>query len=157
MLFRSLKSLPLLDMEVRRQPWFDWPTWWAQVGHPRSRHTNVTHFDSYPLVISAALAGQGVCLCWDGLLDAFLHSGALQRVTGFEARSERGYFITHRAEPDPDHPANRIREWILSEATLGPRELLQQTEATGESITPVLHRKRRSKGIPGRKPAGLVR
>ena len=104
-----------------------------------------------------ALAGQGVCLCWGGLLDTFLQSGALRRVTAYEATSERGYFITHREEPDPNHPANRLREWILEEAAPAVREPMQEAGATDESSAPVLHRKHSRKGIPRQKHARLVR
>lgn len=116
----QLGRLPLLDLQVVRQPWFDWPAWWTAVGGLRLKRSERICFDSYPLVVEAALAGQGVCLCWDGLLDQFLDSGALIRLTAFEASSPRGYHITHGPAADPSAIACRVRDWLLAEASARP-------------------------------------
>lgn len=114
----QLRCLPLLDLQVLRQPWFDWPAWWSEFGELRLKRSERICFDSYPLVVEAALAGQGVCLCWDGLLDHFLKSGALVRLTAFEASSLRGYHITHAPTADSSAAASRVRDWLLAEAAV---------------------------------------
>ena len=116
----QLRRLPLLDMQVVRQPWFDWPAWWSAVSDTRLKRSERICFDSYPLVVEAALAGQGVCLCWDGLLDHFLSRGALVRLTAFEASSLRGYHITYGPSADPLASAARVRDWLLAEASVRP-------------------------------------
>lgn len=109
----QLKGAALLDMTVASQPWFDWRSWFAAVGTRVRASLKVLYFDSYPLVVSAALAGQGVCLCWEGLLDTFLASGALVRVSDLSAASSRGYFVTHDQDMPADAPAGAIARWLL--------------------------------------------
>jgi LysR family glycine cleavage system transcriptional activator len=112
----NLKTAPLLDMKVTNQPWYDWHSWFEAVGSPARAPLMALYFDSYPLVICAALAGQGICLAWDGLLDDFLNSGALVRLTPRYAESTRGYFVTHDNNLAPDAPARAIARWLLDGA-----------------------------------------
>jgi DNA-binding transcriptional LysR family regulator len=107
-----LKEAPLLDMKVHSQPWHDWNSWFEAVGAPIRTPLNILYFDSYPLVMSAALAGQGICIGWAGLLDDFLASGALVRLTPQSASSARGYFVTHDVDLESDHPARAIAGWL---------------------------------------------
>jgi DNA-binding transcriptional LysR family regulator len=75
-------------------------------------------FNSYAMLVNAALAGQGVCLCWSGLLDSFLSTGAMVRLDGPSARSVRGYFITRRDGLAANEEVMRIHDWIVAEATI---------------------------------------
>lgn len=109
----QLKGAQLLDMKVRKQPWYDWNSWFVAIGAPARSRLRVVYFDSYPLVVSAALAGQGVCLCWGGLLDSFLAAGALVRLAPLVATSSRGYFVTHDADLPRDAPARALARWLL--------------------------------------------
>ncbi len=112
----QLKAAPLLDMKVTNQPWYDWHSWFEAVGSPAQAPLMALYFDSYPLVISAALAGQGICLAWDGLLDDFLNSGALVRLTsairGVGARLFR--HARHQSRARCSRP--RIARWLLDGA-----------------------------------------
>ena len=63
-------------METARSQWHDWPSWFRAVGVPMPHKARVLDFSSYAMLVNAALAGQGVCLCWDGVLDRFLEAGA---------------------------------------------------------------------------------
>jgi hypothetical protein len=47
------------------------------------------------------------------LLDDFLNSGALVRLTSRYAASARGYFVTHDINLAPDAPARAIARWLL--------------------------------------------
>jgi LysR family glycine cleavage system transcriptional activator len=117
----QLKKSRLLDMKVKSQPWYDWQAWFEALSSPPRSTLRVLYFDSYPLVVSAALAGQGVCLCWAGLLDAFLSSGALVRLSDRSVASARGYFITHDVNLARDVPARAIVQWLLYHGTPGTR------------------------------------
>ena len=104
----------LLDMKVNQQPWFDWRSWLAAVRAPAADDARILYFDSYPLVVGAALAGQGICLAWSGLLEQFLGSGALVRVSDRTAESStRGYFITYPQDLRPEAHAPRIARWLI--------------------------------------------
>jgi DNA-binding transcriptional LysR family regulator len=116
-----LKAAHLLDMKVQSQPWYDWSSWFEATGTPIKAPLDILYFDSYPLVMSAALAGQGICIGWSGLLEDFLASGALVRLTSQSASSARGYFVTHDADLESDHPARAIAAWLVEAASHTPR------------------------------------
>jgi DNA-binding transcriptional LysR family regulator len=115
----QLKAASLLDMKVENQPWHDWSSWFEAAGTAVNRAPKILYFDSYPLVVGAALAGQGICLCWSGLLDGFLGSGALVRLSPVSIPSPRGYFVTHEVGLPPDAPARAIARWLLDSAMRG--------------------------------------
>lgn len=137
----QLARWPLLDLRVTRQPWFDWGTWWSAVGFRAPKSATPVQFDSYPLVVAAALAGQGLCLCWSGLLEPFLESGALVRVGEWEATSTRGYFLSHAPHLPSGHRARQAADWIVAE--------FGRTERA--AVTPP------SSGESARQPPGLMR
>lgn len=115
----QLKVASLLDMKVENQPWYDWNSWFEAAGTAVNRAPKILYFDSYPLVVSAALAGQGICLCWAGLLDSFLGSGAFVRLSPLSMPSPRGYFVTHEVGLPPNAPARAIARWLLDSAIRG--------------------------------------
>ncbi|MEM9631364.1 MAG: LysR substrate-binding domain-containing protein [Pseudomonadota bacterium] len=113
----TLKAERLLGQHRDAGAWYNWETWFDAVGAPARSKLRTLDFDSYALMVNAALAGQGVCLCWAGLLDVFLDSGALVRLTDVSAGSGRGYFITFREEEAPDSPVRQVAEWMISSST----------------------------------------
>ena len=115
----QLKAANLLDMKVDNQPWYDWNSWFEAAGSATQLAPRILYFDSYPLVVGAALAGQGICLSWAGLLDGFLASGALVRLYPRSMPSPRGYFVTHEMGLPPNAHARAIARWLLDSAMRG--------------------------------------
>lgn len=112
----DLKLEHLLQLESGWQYWYEWSSWFQAVGASTPRTSATTSFDNYLIMISAVLAGQGVGLCWDGLLDTFLNSGALRRLTEFSATSNRGYYLTFQSDIPKASPVRKIAEQLaLSE------------------------------------------
>ena len=83
-------TMTLLTMESARRHWHDWPSWFAAVGEAVPAGARQLDFSTYSMVVNAALSGQGVCLCWSGLLDGFLEAGALVRLSERSVVSTRG-------------------------------------------------------------------
>jgi DNA-binding transcriptional LysR family regulator len=111
----------LLTMEGSRRYWYDWPSWFDAIGRPMPAAAQFIDFNAYAMVINAALAGQGICLCWSGLLDTFLDSGALVRLTHLSAASDRGYFMSLRDGGAARPEAIAVLNWIAqSGATPAP-------------------------------------
>lgn len=94
--------------------WFEWSDYLAGVGLSRDLglERGTMRFNTYSLVIDAALAGQGVALGWRGLIDALLRRGALQALGPELTAPGRGYFVVqgkpHSAASDC------LQEWLLS-------------------------------------------
>lgn len=74
----ELSSLPLLSHQVVPQHWMDWPDWFAAAGIEAGRYRTVD-FDSFPLVLQAAVAGRGVALGWRRTVEGLLKEGKLVR------------------------------------------------------------------------------
>ncbi|MGR3761888.1 LysR family transcriptional regulator [Roseobacteraceae bacterium NS-SX3] len=111
-----LGRMTLLTMEAARRHWHDWPSWCAAAGVAMPKEARVLDFSSYAMLVNAALAGQGVCLAWGGLLDSFLETGALVRLEGPAAVSERGYFIAARDGAGAPKDVQAVLGWIAEHA-----------------------------------------
>ena len=59
--------------------WLSWQDWFAHHGIRRDARRDDLTFDSYQLVLQAALQGQGVALGWTPLVDDMLADGRLVR------------------------------------------------------------------------------
>ncbi|SFI51670.1 LysR family transcriptional regulator [Albimonas pacifica] len=76
----ALAGLTLLSHRALPQDWMDWPDWFAALGLPAPRPGRVRDFDSFPLVLQAAVAGQGVALGWRRTVEGLIAEGKLVRV-----------------------------------------------------------------------------
>lgn len=111
----QLMKLPLLHLErPEAARWLSWPDWFALHGLPISHgHHDVT-FNNYPLVIQAALAGQGVALGWTPLVDDLLEAGQLVALNPPD-RSECGYFLVLPKTARLTGVLAVFRRWLLTE------------------------------------------
>lgn len=55
--------------------WMDWPDWFRQAGLPEHHAGHDLTFNNYPLVIQAAMSGQGITLSWLLLMEDLLAGG----------------------------------------------------------------------------------
>ena len=76
----ALARQPLLSHRVLPQDWMDWPDWFAALGHAAPRETRTICFDSFPLVLQAAVAGQGIALGWRNTVSGLVAEGKLVRI-----------------------------------------------------------------------------
>lgn len=120
-LIAEIAGMRLLQLQGASQPWYDWKTWFAALGVKPRQKLKLVEFDSYPLLVTAALAGQGIALCWGGLLDTFLDTGALIRIVERSVTSTRGYYVTHREDVPEASPIRGIADWIAAAATRSTR------------------------------------
>lgn len=92
----------------------DWANWFAGAGVIDIDATKGPRFDSYGMVVEAAVSGWGVALAREDFVAAELGSGRL--VTPFEHRlpSWSGWFIITPRQPSPHVRA--FQQWLLAEA-----------------------------------------
>ncbi len=76
----DLADHPLLCHRIVPQDWMDWPDWYAAIGLPAPRGARRIGFDSFPLVLQAAVAGQGIALGWGRTVAGLLADGKLAPV-----------------------------------------------------------------------------
>ncbi|NSY39768.1 MULTISPECIES: LysR substrate-binding domain-containing protein [unclassified Leisingera] len=74
----DLAAYSLLSHRVIPQDWMDWPDWFEAFGVAQTSE-RFTHFDSFPIVLQAAVAGQGVALGWKRTVQGMIDEGKLIR------------------------------------------------------------------------------
>jgi DNA-binding transcriptional LysR family regulator len=112
----DFSRVTLLTMQAARQHWHDWPSWFSGADEIMPKEARLLDFNSYAMIVNAALAAQGVCLCWAGLLDSFVSTGALVRLGDKHAISTRGYFVSMHDGLAARHEAQEIFQWIVDAA-----------------------------------------
>lgn len=97
-------------------PWFDWWRYFDAFGlaGPSAGQGDLS-FNTYSLVIQAALESQGVALGWMGLVDSYLRSRVLVPAGRPVRAPERGYTLL---APRSEHEnARRFMDWLVEETT----------------------------------------
>ncbi|OWV66000.1 LysR family transcriptional regulator [Rhizobium sp. N122] len=76
-------------------PWFDWRSYFSEFSVLRDINAGRgdISFNTYSLVIQAALSGQGVAIGWMGLVDTLLSAGMLVEAGPPLNASDRGYWL----------------------------------------------------------------
>ena len=73
----DIRRFSLLTHRVLPQDWFDWPNWFAMHGLTGLQDCKLIAFDSYPLVLQAAIAGHGIALGWRRTVEDLIREGKL--------------------------------------------------------------------------------
>jgi putative choline sulfate-utilization transcription factor len=90
---KILASLPLLKLTDRaNSKWLDWERFFAGRRSKVKPIDSVMAFNNYTLLIQSAIAGQGVGLGWDGLVDEMVERGMLVALKEFKLDSNAGYY-----------------------------------------------------------------
>ena len=115
----ELAEARLLHLDTRGpSPWFDWKSYLAELGVGRDAaagHGELS-FNTYSLVVQAAIGEQGLAIGWLGLVDLLLSSRMLVTAGPMLEAKDRGYWLlppkSRSAETD------RLAAWLISEAHL---------------------------------------
>jgi LysR family transcriptional regulator, glycine cleavage system transcriptional activator len=116
----DLLAQPLLHLESPDPArWLDWPGWFRGQGVEGVARGRSLRLNNYPLVLQAALAGQGVALGWRPLVDDLLAAGQLVACLPHPFRTQRGYFLAQPLADRPDPLRAAFRDWLVAEAAGG--------------------------------------
>ena len=112
----ALARLPLLHLESAEPlRWLGWDNWFALQSLSTSDESHGLTLNNYPLVIQAAIAGQGVALGWVPLVDALVRSAQLVPAVQHAVKTARGYFLVEPHAQRASEPLRRFRQWIIGE------------------------------------------
>lgn len=91
----------------------DWKVWLEQFGIAyRPAHPMIT-FNNYPMLVEAALAGEGIALGWQHLSHALMDSGRLVRPLSEQWDFARRYYLAVRPLEPQSPTITALREWLL--------------------------------------------
>jgi len=112
----DLTTLPLLHVQpTEPERWLAWHTWFAAHDLAAPEESEGMMFNSYSLVVQAALMGQGVALGWTPLIDELVASGQLVRLLDTPVTTARGYYLVcPPARPAPA-AVPLFRRWLFGE------------------------------------------
>ncbi|MGY5777931.1 choline sulfate utilization transcriptional regulator [Rhizobium sp. LEGMi135b] len=108
-------TLVHLDSEMP-SPWFDWESYLSAFGIARDAYAGHgdLRFNTYSLVVQAALSEQGVAIGWIGLVDSLLTARTLVTAGPMLEAPEHGYWLLPPSAPNPH--AEQLAQWLLAEA-----------------------------------------
>lgn len=92
----ALQRAPVLHMDRDDRRWLDWPRWCRLAGLPQARTGTGFRFNNYPLLLGAALRGDGLALGWSCLVEDAVAEGQLIALQPRVGRSDHGYILTTR-------------------------------------------------------------
>ncbi|MDQ0455302.1 choline sulfate utilization transcriptional regulator [Rhizobium paknamense] len=108
----------LLHLDVERAaPWFDWAAYFDATGLRPAAGIAVgeLRFNTYALVVQAAIAEQGVALGWMGLVDELLAAGLLVKAGPQVEKAGRGYWLLPPRQRSAG--ADHLCAWLRSQFT----------------------------------------
>ncbi|MGI9316152.1 MAG: LysR substrate-binding domain-containing protein [bacterium] len=94
------------------EDWINWPEWLQAMNIGIKSYHNRLVVNHYPMVIQAALAGQGVALAWANLVDTELERGALVRPVDMSLSTEAGFYLMLPAGRTPRRQTEIFRDWL---------------------------------------------
>ncbi len=107
-----LLQAPLIDLADSHWNWMNWRLWLGGNNIDEPLGNRKLQINSYPLVIDAACAGQGVALGWRYLVDDLIASGRLLRPLQQSLRTEFGYYLICRDGLQTDPLIERLQAWL---------------------------------------------
>jgi DNA-binding transcriptional LysR family regulator len=108
-----------LDDEGGSGRWCSWDDWLKGAGLQGQRQARRLRVNTHTLAIQAAIAGQGVALGWNWLVQPLIDNGQLVRAHTFTFESRRSYFIWKLGRGGAI--ADGLLAWFKTEASRGPR------------------------------------
>ncbi|GAB3674296.1 LysR family transcriptional regulator [Salinisphaera aquimarina] len=114
----ELMTYPLLHCRDDPQDgWMTWNQWFDAVGSPATA-TGGLVFDNYPVVLQAAVMGQGVGLGWGRGVEYLLSTGQLVRPTSEQLVLADGLSVYRTVSAAAEQPGDRrlavVTNWLAS-------------------------------------------
>lgn len=109
---------PLIHLEADNlSPWLDWKSYGerAALAPIHLDGPGDLRFNTYALVIQAAMGGQGFALGWLGIIDQLLDSNLLVKAGQIVPVPKRGYWLVSGSESDA---AILLATWLVNETTV---------------------------------------
>lgn len=108
----------LLYLDESQKDWITWPQWFESVGYPIITPRNKMNINNYPLLIQAAVNGQGIALAWGSLLNNHLENGSLIRPVETVLKTQANFCLLEPKDRGVISPSvKRFRQWLLEQAS----------------------------------------
>lgn len=112
----EFRSLPLLELESPDPRWLGWEDWVQTLPERPKLPAARIRFNSYPLLVQAALAGEGVGMGWRYFVDDYLRDKSLVRLFEQVLMTDLGFYLVEPIGARPRAATTLLRNWILEQA-----------------------------------------
>ena len=110
----ALLAHPLLHLEERYSPRYDWWRWFAHFGIEMPVDLPGVRSNAYSLILHAAWAGHGLALGWSHIVGALLADGSLVAV-GPAVETGSAFPLLSRGDRPLGSAAAALHAWLLAE------------------------------------------
>ncbi len=105
----------LLHHKVHPQDWVDWDDWLEQLGEVQRVGYEGSVFDSYPIMIQAAIEGHGMAIGWRRTTETLIESGALVRPFAESLHLPDGLSVYQHQNGVLRPEARKLLDWLQTE------------------------------------------
>ena len=110
----TLPALDFLEVSSNHTEWMNWLVWLKQVGSPAPALERSTLFNTYPLMVQAAVDGLGIALGWGHLVDPLLDQGKLVKpLQDQSVRTNHGYYLLRADQTLDFEECQVVENWLL--------------------------------------------
>jgi len=106
----------LLYLDDSQKDWITWAEWFQAVNYPVVKPKNRVNINNYPMLLQAAINGQGVALAWGSLIDDYLKNGSLIRPVETVLRTEANFSMLEPSDRGViPSSVKHFRSWLLEQ------------------------------------------
>lgn len=109
----DIRNARLLYLEGPAARYQEWEWWFACNGVEVDKLDAELSFNNYPLLVQAALAGQGVLLAWGNVIDGVIKSGALVPIIDARTPSNYSYYLVTNRRRTVRPEARIFKHWLM--------------------------------------------
>ncbi|RRV10415.1 LysR family transcriptional regulator [Pseudomonas sp. v388] len=102
----------LLMLEDGQRQWLSWNDWFGRQGVDASLIRQRMTVNHYPVLVDLALAGHGVVLGWQPMIDRHVQSGALVPACKVSVGAVGGYHLLTPSGQTPRRAARAFEQWL---------------------------------------------
>ena len=106
----------LLYLDDSQKDWITWSEWFGSVDYPEVKPKNRVNINNYPMLLQAAMNGQGVALAWGSLVDEYLDNGTLVRPVETVLRTQANFCMLEPSDRGViPSSVKQFRTWLLDQ------------------------------------------
>lgn len=106
----------LLYLDDSQKDWITWSEWFESVTYPEVKPKNRVNINNYPMLLQAAMNGQGVALAWGSLVDEYLDNGTLVRPVDTVLRTQANFCMLEPSDRGViPSSVKQFRTWLLDQ------------------------------------------
>ena len=111
----TMPELRLIHLEEPVREACNWKEWFDRAGVAYTRPYRPLVINDYVLVIQAVLAGEGIALGWQHLINSQVSSGALVPVGDYVLETGKAFYVVWPKSRELSLPARKVRDWLVAQ------------------------------------------